>query len=113
MVAIDGALLLQVPPPVPSLNIVVVPIQARAVPVIADTTGTAFTVTGMVTKQPADELYVIVAVPADTPVTTPNASMNAVPGALDDQVPPMVASVNVVVVPIHTVEDPLIAKGSG
>ena len=44
----------------------------------------------------------MVAVPAATAVTTPVvAPTAATPVALDDQVPPLVASVKVAVVPVH------------
>ena len=55
----------------------------------------------------------IVAVPADTPVTSPLAFTVAMPVALLLHVPPAVASVNCVVLPIHTVCVPVIAATTG
>jgi hypothetical protein len=64
------SLLDHVPPAVPSANVVVKPIQAEAVPVIADI---GFTVTTAVVKHPVERVYVIVDVPDATPVTMPLA----------------------------------------
>ncbi len=52
------------------------------------------------------------AVPADTPVTTPDASTDAVVAAVL-HVPPPVASERIIDPVSHTVVDPVIAVGSG
>ena len=57
--------------------------------------------------------YEIVAVPVATPVTTPLLFTVAALVLLLLQVPPPVASVSVVVLPAHTVADPLIAGTTG
>ena len=44
----------------------------------------------------------MVANPPETPVTTPPAVMEAMPAALLLHAPPPVASVNVIVPPVHT-----------
>jgi len=54
----------------------------------------------------------MVAGPATTPVTTPPET-DAVPGALLLQVPPPVASDNVIVEPAQTLVGPLIAPTTG
>ena len=52
--------------------------------------------------------------PAALPVTTPDAEpTEAIPGNVDVQVPPPVASVKVVVDPIQTDRLPRIAEGDG
>ena len=107
--AIPVALLLHVPPPA-SLNVVVKPEHTLSVPNIA--VGNGFTVTTVVIIQPvAVNVYVIVPVPTDTPVTIPVALTVAVPVLF--QVPPPVASDNDVVSPKHTLVFPSIAVGNG
>jgi hypothetical protein len=109
-VAIAILLLLQVPPVVPSLNVVVKPTQTDAIPVIA--AGTGFTVTTAVCLQPVDNVQVIVDVPELTPLTTPDEE----PTVATDVVlllhvapePPL----SVVVLPAHTVNVPVIT-GTG
>ena len=56
----------------------------------------------------------MVTVPAATPVTLPVAETVAVPNALLLQVPPPVASVKAILLPLQTdEEDALIAAGEG
>ena len=111
-VAIVASLLLHVPPVVISDNVVVDPTQTEAAPVIAD--GSALTVSDLDVTHPADVVYVIFTVPADAPVTSPVALLTvATEVLLLLHVPPVVASVNVVVEPTHTADAPLIAAGSG
>jgi hypothetical protein len=99
-VAMAGALLTHVPPLVGD-KVVVEPTQIVLIPVIL-TTGNAVTETAPVGKevQFGDVLLVNVnvAVPADTPVTTPALSTVATAGALLAQVPPDVGD-SVVVKP--------------
>ena len=108
-VAIPVALLLHVPPPVPSVSVVVNPEHTVRVPLIA--VGNGFTVTMAVCIQPVASVYVIVAVPPDPPVTMPVEPTVALPVLL--HVPPLVASVSAVVSPTHTFIVPVIAAGSG
>ena len=80
--------------------------------------GTSVTVTVCVTEfvQPARFLavYVITAVPAETPVTKPVAASTVATGKLSlVQAPPVVASPNWVVEPTHNVKVPVIAATVG
>lgn len=114
-VATVGSLLTQVPPDVGD-KVVVSPIQILETPVIL-TTGRALTVTaavGMDTQPVPDKVNVKVAVPADTPVTTPAFVTVATAGLLLSQVPPEVGD-NVVVNPAQILLEPVIlttGKGS-
>ena len=111
-VATAVLLLCHVPPVVASCSVAVEPAHTAAVPVIAETV--ALTVSRKVATQPVLRLYFIVVVPADTPVTVPEAEpMVATAVLVLLQVPPEVASLNVVVKPTHTVEVPEIAAGKG
>ncbi len=75
--------------------------------------GVGLTVIAFVRIQPVDPVYVIVAVPAEIPVTTPVVLPTvATPGALLVHVPPGVASVNVIVEPTHTADGPAITAGN-
>lgn len=57
--------------------------------------------------------YVIVAVPAETPVTTPEALPTvATPVVPEVHVPPVVASPKVVVAAVHIAAMPVIAPGA-
>jgi hypothetical protein len=106
-----GLLLVQVPPVVGD-RVVMPPTQMLLVPVIL-TTGRAFTVTGAVgaETQPVDVLVKVkVAVPADTPVTTPPFVTVATPGLLLTQVPPDVGD-KVVVKPAQMVVLPVMLTG--
>ena len=107
-VATAGTVLLHTPPGVALLSVPGVPMQMIPLPVIGAGTGVAFTVTTAVTG-PEATLYVIVVVPAETPVTIPDADpIVATAGVLDVQVPPGVASASVVVPVTHTVNVPVI-----
>lgn len=68
-VATDISLLLHVPPPVPSLRVVVAPSHTLMIPVIA--TGIGNTLIVAVVRQPVGSIYVMTAVPAALPVTIP------------------------------------------
>ena len=105
--------LLQVPPAVALLNIVVVPGHKVVVPDIGP--GGAATVTVTVVVQPvADDVNLITDVPTATPVTAPVAATTvaAVVVALLQVPPPTAASVNAVVEPTHTLVVPVIAGGN-
>lgn len=106
-VATAGSLLTQVPPEVGE-SMVVAPTQMLLAPVML-TTGEPFTVTAEVTADwhPVVELVKIkVALPAETPVTTPALVTVATAGLLLIQVPPVVGD-NVVVPPIQTLLGPV------
>ena len=104
--------LLQEPPVVASVSNVVKPAQTLAVPVIE--AGKGLTVTLVVVIQPVGKVYEMVTVPADTPVTTPVPEPTvALLVLLLLQVPPVVASVNAVVKPAHTLVVPVIEAGNG
>jgi hypothetical protein len=55
----------------------------------------------------------MVAVPALPPVTTPDGSTVAMDGALELQLPPPVAELNVVARPGHTPDAPMMDAGCG
>ena len=74
--------------------------------------GNGLTTTNAVAIQPVDNVYVMVAVPAATPVTVPPLTL-ATPALLVLHVPPLVASLNEVVRPAHTDMVPVIAAGTG
>ena len=96
---VDGALLVQAPPAVASLRLVVAPPEhTLAVPRIAVI---GFTVSWVVALQPVDNRYVIVLLPADTPDAIPAVPIVAL-AVLLLHVPPAISSVNVVVDPTHT-----------
>jgi len=106
-VAIPALLLVQVPPVVGD-KLVVAPTQILVPPVML-TIGKGFTVTGNVaadTQPVAVFVKVKVAVPPETPVTTPPLVTEATPGALLTQVPPL-AGDKVVVIPTQIVLPPV------
>ena len=81
-------------------------------PLIAD--GSGFTVTGVVIIQPVDNAYVIVVVPANTPLTTPVPPPTvATKVLLLVHAPNPVASDKEVVKPAQTFVVPVIAAGNG
>ena len=105
-------LLDHVPLPVASLNVVVLPTQTFVVPVMD--AGFELTVTIAVAVQPVPVEYVMVAVPPETPVTTPVEEPTvATPIEPELHVPPLVPSVRRVVEPIHTDESPPIGATNG
>ena len=111
-VAINGLLLLHIPPVVTSLSVVVAPTHIVVVPVIA--AGSAYTVSVLVVLHPAPGEKVIVVIPAATPVTTPVPEPTvAIPGDPELHVPPPEGSLKAVVAPVHTVATPVIGAGSG
>ena len=94
IVATEVLLLAHVPPAVASLKVLVAPVQALGVPLIA--LGDVFTVTTVVVLQLPVVVYVMVVVPAATGVTIPVfGSMVALVVVLLLHVPPVVASLKV------------------
>ena len=111
-VAIPVLLLLHVPPVVASLNPVVPPSQTVVVPLIED--GNGLIVTVLVILQPVAAVYKIIDVPPVTPVTTPVDELTVATAVVPLlQVPPLVASLSVVVAPAHATAVPVIANGNG
>ncbi|WP_345078726.1 hypothetical protein [Nemorincola caseinilytica] len=109
-VAIDVALLVHVPPVVAEDNVVVAPIHTDRVPVIV--AGAAITVTIAVLMQP-NLLYVILAVPAPTPVATPvDALIVATPVLLLLHVPPEGVQERELVLPSQKDIVPVIGPGT-
>ena len=110
-VATDVVPLVQVPPVVPSVKVMVVPAQKAAAPDIAD--GKALTVTVPVALQPLLSVYEMTEVPDDTPVTTP-----VVPATVATlvvplvQVPPGSVFPSVSLLPTQIELLPVIAPGS-
>lgn len=102
-----------VPPDVAVASVVVFVIQVLAVPVIA--AGRSLTVIVFVAKHPvAVILYVIMAVPAVIPVTTPVVEpTDALDGLLLCQVPPLSVLDSEMVPLTHTAEEPAIVAGTG
>ena len=105
-VATVGLLLIQVPPVVGD-NVVVAPTQIVLAPVML-TTGNGSTVTAEVVEEQLGAVLLVkvnVAVPADTPVTTPAFVTVATLGLLLAQVPPVMGE-SVVVAPAQIVALP-------
>ena len=99
----------QIPPPEPE-SVEVEPIQACVVPEIEP--GTALTVTCAVAIQPVARVYVIVELPADTPVNVPLVEPIVATAMLPlVHVPPKGVALNVVVDPAHTTAVPVIGPG--
>ena len=71
------------------------------------------TVTGIVIAHPPDDVYVIVAPPAETPVAMPAPDMDAIEVLLLLHVPPAVASLSGTEYPMHIDVLPVIAAGKG
>jgi len=82
------------------------------VPEIGDGNGVTFT--EPILAQPVANVYVIGAVPGDTPNTTPvDEPIVATPVAPLVHVPPPGEENKVVLCPVHILERPVIADGSG
>ena len=111
IVATDVLLLLHTPPPVASLSALVAPTHKVIVPVIAS--GAGVTVIVFVTVQPEPSEYVIIAVPALMPVTTPVVKSTLTVVAVLVQLPPVITSLRVIVAPTHTDDGPVIPNGDG
>lgn len=108
--ATDVAPLLHVPPP-PSLKVIDDPAHTADKPEISD--GTGLTVTVVFTVQPAPAVYVIVAVPATNPLTTPEPNPTDATVVLPLVHVPPPASLSVVERPAQTEVIPVMAVGSG
>jgi hypothetical protein len=107
-------LALHVPPEAASVNVIDEPIHTPDAPAIVPALGSGLIVTAfdvVVVPQPLVIAYMIVSVPAVTPVTTPVRTVAVALLAL--QMPPEVASVNVIEEPAHTFDAPVITPASG
>ena len=112
IVATEVLLLLHIPPGNVLFNVVVRPSHTTGAPVMAE--GNGFIVTLVVTKQLKGEVYVVIAAPAATPPNTPVvAPIVATEVLLLVQVPPGVASLNVLVDPWHMDVLPTMPDGRG
>lgn len=102
---------LHMPPVVASESAVVAPpAQTLVVPVIS--AGNVVTVTTAVATQPDPMEYVMTAVPAARPLTSPDAEpIVATPGEAEVHMPPLTGSVSVVTLPAHRLSVPAIAPG--
>ena len=109
-VATEVLLLVQVPPGVPSLSGETEPRQTFVFPAIA--VGKPFTIMFLLAIQPVDSVYMMLATPVETAVTTPVlATIVAMDVLLQLHVPPVVASLKRVVPPIQRVVVPVIPDG--
>jgi hypothetical protein len=107
----EGLLLDQLPPGTALVKVTQLPLHKDAVPEMA--AGDALTVTTVVIKQVEARVFVIVAVPVDTPVTMPDADpIVAIAVLLLDQVPGP-GHIRVVVAPAHVVLVPEMKKEMG
>jgi len=94
------------------LRVVVAPIQTVVVPVIAD--GIVFTVTCIVLLQPPVSLYVMVAVPALMPNSTPVMGYTyAIEVLLLLHVPPLTVLLSGLFCPPQIIGSPVIVAGTG
>lgn len=111
-VAIPGDPLVHTPPEGELPNVILPPIPTIDGPVIA--LGKGLTVITVVIEQPDDNVYVIVAVPKEAPVTKPLVrSTVATVGLLLIHVPPSALSNNVTDDPRQTICGPPIGPGVG
>lgn len=108
--------LLQTPPETPSLSVVVEETQTVCVPEMEPGSTDALTVTIAVAAAVPQLLvttYDMVVVPSDTPATSPDVLIVAIPVALLLQVPPEMPSLSKLVEVGHTISVPVIAPAFG
>lgn len=110
IVAMAGEPELHMPPAVGLVSVVVEPWHTAGGPAIGN--GSGLTVIVAEVAQPVPTEYEMVTVPAATPVSTPDAEpMVAMPVAPDVHVPPGVALLSEIVLPIHAPGPPVIGAG--
>ena len=109
--ATDVLPLSHVPPTLLLFSVIVFPWHTIDGPVVLF--GSGFTTTVALLRQPVGIVYVISALPADKPLTSPVALTPAVPGAPLLHTPPGVALSSCVVPLTHTCVLPLTEAGSG
>lgn len=111
-VAIAVLPLVQAPPGVASVRVVVKPIHCRLAPLMA--AGVRFTESVRDTEQPVPSEYTIVVVPGSRPVAAPVVtSILAIVVADDVHVPPGTLLPRPTVAPWHTAVAPVIGPGVG
>jgi hypothetical protein len=110
IVPLAGVLLSHVPPAGVPVSVDDDPSHTCSEPVTP--VGRPFTSTTIVRKQPVDNVYVIVAVPAIAPVTTPVAGTTVALALLLVHVPPAGVLLSVVVAFTHMVVPPVMIPGS-
>ena len=110
IVAAVRLLLLQLPPGVVLVSVAGIPRHRFVVPTIA--AGKGLTVTVFVATHPMGSMYVMVVVPATTPVTRPAELMVATAGFPELQLPPLVEFTYSIVPPSHTADAPAIGAGN-
>ena len=113
IVPIVAGKLLQLPPVTGSLNVTHVPTHSDDGPRIA--VGDGLTHTVVVFWQPVGKVYIIGVQPnVVPPVRRPDTgSIVAMAGNVLVQPPPVVASLSVIVLPMHTAVGPVIGAGNG
>jgi hypothetical protein len=97
-----ASLLLHRPPAAASVRVILEPVHTVVGPLIVPATGAGLMVTGVLVDavaQPVVTVYVILVMPAVTPVTTPDASTLAMAALPLLHTPPADVSVRVLVVP--------------
>ena len=113
-IAVATAVLLlvhEVLPVVTSLNMVDKPWHTVILPVIF--AGGNITVSVYILEQPVPNVYVMLTVPADIPVTTPvDPATDIIAALLLLHAPPVEGSLNVTVRPRHTVAGPVMLDGN-
>ena len=111
IVAIEILLLDHVPPVTAFESVIFAKAHTEEEPEIIP--GIGLIVIDIVILQPVEAVYVMITVPAFTPVTTPDKLPILAFELLALHVPPVVKSPKVVVWPWQTLEDPVIEDGSG
>jgi hypothetical protein len=106
MDAMDVLLLLQVPPVVASLRVMLFPWQTTDGPVMGES---GKTTTLLVEKHPAGVIYLMLTIPPETPVIIPETlPIVAIEVVALLHVPPGAELLNVVALPVQTVAAPVI-----
>jgi hypothetical protein len=118
ILATEAFIAVQVPPLPVELKVVTLPTQRAEVPVMVPALGAAVTFITKVEEalaQPPVPLtvYVIVAVPAAVPVTTPALLIGAMLEEVEVQVPPLAVEVKVVTLPTQRAEVPVMVPALG
>jgi hypothetical protein len=116
MVAIAGVPLLQLPPEVVLLSVIIEPTQTAVGPVIVPALGVEVTVIDCVSATLPHVLlmvYEIIVVPTAIGIIVPVEVTLAMPGTVLDHVPPVVASVKVEDEPIQILLTPTIVPALG
>ena len=102
-------MVLQVPPTVLSVSVVILPAHTCRVP--KGVAGIGFTFIRIFVKQPVDNIYSTVTVSAFRPRSLPVLSIVAVEMLSESQLPPIVESPKAMELPTHTVLEPIMAEG--